>query len=70
MKPRHVIFNQQFLCCLFIFLCIILHNNYASCEWFSSLGQMEDLVQDEMDLITSLRDYISAEEMKLYRIKR
>uniref|UniRef100_H2ZM23 Uncharacterized protein n=1 Tax=Ciona savignyi TaxID=51511 RepID=H2ZM23_CIOSA len=31
---------------------------------------MEDLVYDELDLITSLKDYIKAEETKLEKIKR
>lgn len=39
-------------------------------EWFSSLGQMEDLVYDELDLIKSLREYIKAEENKLDRVRR
>ena len=69
MKQVHLSFKQKVLR-LFIFLCFVLHNNYASCEWFSSLGQMEDLVQDELDLLSSLRDYIKAEEVKLKKIKR
>jgi len=70
MKPLYFIFNQPVLHLLFILVSIILQNDYASCEWFSSLGQMEDLVQDEIDLLSSLRDYIDAEEVKLKKIKR
>ena len=33
-------------------------------------GQMEDLVYDELDLITSLKEYIKAEEAKLDNIKK
>ena len=44
--------------------------HYANSEWFSSLGQMEDLIQDEVDLVSSLQDYITAEEAKLKKIKR
>ena len=70
MKKFSLIFKNCFVPCLFIFICIFLHNNYANCEWFSSLGQMEDLVQDEIDLLSSLRQYINAEEMKLKKIKK
>ncbi len=36
---------------------------------FSS-GQMTDLLYTEKDLVTSLKDYIRAEENKLERVKR
>ena len=49
---------------------LFLFTNYAKCEWFSSLSQMEDLVHDEIDLLSSLRDYINAEETKIMKIKR
>lgn len=53
------------------FLCLSLTQiHYASCEWFSSLGQMEDLINDEVDLVSSLQDYITAEEEKLSKIKK
>lgn len=42
----------------------------VSCEYFSSLGQMEDLIYQESELIASLYDYINAEEDKLSKIKR
>lgn len=38
-------------------------------EWYSSIGHMEDLVSEEMDLISSLKDFIVAEEAKLERLK-
>lgn len=33
-------------------------------------GQMTDLLYTEKDLVTSLKDYIRAEENKLERVKR
>ncbi|XP_078483537.1 prolyl 4-hydroxylase subunit alpha-1-like [Ciona intestinalis] len=52
---------------LFLFNFILI---CTKAEWFSSLGQMEDLVYDELDLITSLKEYIKAEEAKLDNIKK
>ena len=69
MKSVHKLL-QSILPCLFIFVSLISNLNYAKCEWFSSLGQMEDLVHDELDLLSSLREYINAEEVKLKKIKR
>lgn len=34
------------------------------------LGQMTDLIHTEKDLVTSLKDYIKAEEDKLEQIKK
>lgn len=39
------------------------------CEWYSSIGHMEDLVYEEMGLLTTLDGYIEAEEKKLDKIK-
>lgn len=36
----------------------------------SRSGQMTDLLYTEKDLVTSLKDYIKAEENKLERVKR
>ena len=65
--------HSSFCKCSFLFLYIyflFIHCDYANCEWFSSLGQMEDLVIHEAYLVSSLRDYIKAEEVKLEKIKR
>nr|CAB3264618.1 prolyl 4-hydroxylase subunit alpha-1-like [Phallusia mammillata] len=48
-------------------LCAFL--SICQAEWFSSLGQMEDLVYDELDLLKSLNEYIKAEENKLNRVR-
>lgn len=37
---------------------------------FLLLGQMTDLIRTEKDLVTSLKDYIKAEEDKLEQIKK
>ncbi|XP_056902715.1 prolyl 4-hydroxylase subunit alpha-1b isoform X1 [Takifugu flavidus] len=42
----------------------------AHVDFFTSIGQMTDLLYTEKDLVTSLKDYIRAEENKLERVKR
>ncbi|XP_058508107.1 prolyl 4-hydroxylase subunit alpha-1b isoform X4 [Solea solea] len=39
-------------------------------DFFTSIGQMTDLLYTEKDLVTSLKDYIKAEENKLEQVKR
>ncbi|KAM9804005.1 prolyl 4-hydroxylase subunit alpha-1b [Neosynchiropus ocellatus] len=39
-------------------------------DFFTSIGQMTDLLYTEKDLVTSLKDYIKAEESKLDRLKK
>ncbi|XP_029963118.1 prolyl 4-hydroxylase subunit alpha-1b isoform X3 [Salarias fasciatus] len=39
-------------------------------DFFTSIGQMTDLLYTEKDLVTSLKDYIRAEENKLEQVKR
>lgn len=47
---------------------------FSSCsahnDFFTSIGQMTDLLFTEKDLVTSLKDYIRAEESKLEQIKK
>ncbi|XP_044034133.1 prolyl 4-hydroxylase subunit alpha-1a isoform X1 [Siniperca chuatsi] len=56
-------------CCLLIhvllFTCSSAHNDF-----FTSIGHMTDLLFTEKDLVTSLKDYIRAEESKLEQIKK
>ena len=55
--------------CLFLVTLTLITT--ATCtEWFSSLGQMEDLIYAEQDLILSLKRYIQAEEAKLSKVRR
>ncbi|MGH0120856.1 UNVERIFIED_CONTAM: hypothetical protein FKN15_024337 [Acipenser sinensis] len=42
----------------------------AHVDFYTSIGQMTDLLYTEKDLVTSLKDYIKAEESKLEQIKR
>ncbi|XP_043925129.1 prolyl 4-hydroxylase subunit alpha-2 isoform X2 [Protopterus annectens] len=39
-------------------------------EFFTSIGQMTDLIFTEKDLVNSLKEYIKAEESKMSKIKR
>ncbi|XP_069045124.1 prolyl 4-hydroxylase subunit alpha-1 isoform X2 [Lepisosteus oculatus] len=39
-------------------------------DFFTSIGQMTDLLYTEKDLVTSLKDYIRAEESKLEQVKQ
>uniref|UniRef100_A0A8P4KDK4 procollagen-proline 4-dioxygenase n=1 Tax=Dicentrarchus labrax TaxID=13489 RepID=A0A8P4KDK4_DICLA len=54
-------------CCLLILLfsCSSAHNDF-----YTSIGHMTDLLFTEKDLVTSLKDYIRAEESKLEQIKK
>uniref|UniRef100_A0A8C9XC70 Prolyl 4-hydroxylase subunit alpha-1 n=1 Tax=Sander lucioperca TaxID=283035 RepID=A0A8C9XC70_SANLU len=54
--------------CLLLLSC--LQSLSANNEFFSSIGQMTDLLYTEKDLVTSLKDYIKAEENKLERVKQ
>ncbi|XP_040218229.1 prolyl 4-hydroxylase subunit alpha-1 isoform X2 [Rana temporaria] len=39
-------------------------------DFFTSIGHMTDLLYTEKDLVTSLKDYIKAEELKLQQVKK
>uniref|UniRef100_A0A8C0ZXN8 Prolyl 4-hydroxylase subunit alpha-1 n=1 Tax=Castor canadensis TaxID=51338 RepID=A0A8C0ZXN8_CASCN len=49
---------------------ILLPQSLAHPGFFTSIGQMTDLIHTEKDLVTSLKDYIKAEENKLEQIKK
>uniref|UniRef100_A0A8C2W7D0 Prolyl 4-hydroxylase subunit alpha-1 n=1 Tax=Chinchilla lanigera TaxID=34839 RepID=A0A8C2W7D0_CHILA len=49
---------------------ILLPQTLAHPGFFTSIGQMTDLIHTEKDLVTSLKDYIKAEEDKLEQIKK
>ncbi|GAB1295134.1 Prolyl 4-hydroxylase subunit alpha-1 [Apodemus speciosus] len=53
-----------------VMLGILLPQSLAHPGFFTSIGQMTDLIHNEKDLVTSLKDYIKAEEDKLEQIKR
>ncbi|XP_016157145.1 PREDICTED: prolyl 4-hydroxylase subunit alpha-2 isoform X3 [Ficedula albicollis] len=53
---------------LMFFLCIFLIW-HTEAEFFTSIGQMTDLIYAEKDLVQSLQEYIRAEEKKLSQIK-
>ncbi|XP_037542038.1 prolyl 4-hydroxylase subunit alpha-1b [Nematolebias whitei] len=55
-------------CCLLLLIC--LPSLSAHNDFFTSIGHMTDLLYTEKDLVTSLKDYIRAEENKLERVKR
>uniref|UniRef100_A0AAQ6A4L5 Prolyl 4-hydroxylase subunit alpha-1 n=1 Tax=Amphiprion ocellaris TaxID=80972 RepID=A0AAQ6A4L5_AMPOC len=54
--------------CLLLLSC--LQSLSAHNDFFTSIGQMTDLLYTEKDLVTSLKDYIKAEESKLEQVKR
>ncbi|XP_068576057.1 prolyl 4-hydroxylase subunit alpha-1b isoform X3 [Cebidichthys violaceus] len=56
--------------CLCLLLLSCLQSLSANHDFFTSIGQMTDLLYTEKDLVTSLKDYIRAEENKLERVKR
>uniref|UniRef100_A0A8C4WCV0 Prolyl 4-hydroxylase subunit alpha-1 n=1 Tax=Gopherus evgoodei TaxID=1825980 RepID=A0A8C4WCV0_9SAUR len=51
-------------------LSFLLPHSYAHIDFFTSIGHMTDLINTEKDLVTSLKDYIKAEESKLEQIKK
>uniref|UniRef100_A0A8C0H0F8 Prolyl 4-hydroxylase subunit alpha-1 n=1 Tax=Chelonoidis abingdonii TaxID=106734 RepID=A0A8C0H0F8_CHEAB len=51
-------------------LSFLLPHSYAHMDFFTSIGHMTDLINTEKDLVTSLKDYIKAEENKLEQIKK
>ncbi|XP_069741624.1 prolyl 4-hydroxylase subunit alpha-1-like isoform X3 [Narcine bancroftii] len=57
------------ICCVFG-LGILISISQAHSDFFTSIGQMTDLLYTEKDLVTSLKDYIKAEERKLGEIKQ
>uniref|UniRef100_A0A3P9MCB2 procollagen-proline 4-dioxygenase n=1 Tax=Oryzias latipes TaxID=8090 RepID=A0A3P9MCB2_ORYLA len=59
--------RRMLLCC---FIHLLLFSSPAQSDLFTSIGQMTDLLIMEKDLLSSLKDYISAEEQKLRRIKQ
>lgn len=58
-------FKVNVIVCIFV----LLSNGYAT-EWFSSLGQMEDLIHDEVDLLASLEKHIESETVRLDKLKK
>ncbi|KAM9425937.1 prolyl 4-hydroxylase subunit alpha-1-like isoform 1-T2 [Pholidichthys leucotaenia] len=66
MARRH---SSSSLYILFIIL-VTTSSSSAHSDFFTSIGQMTDLVFTEKDLVTSLKDYIRAEESKLEQIKK
>nr|XP_030718435.1 prolyl 4-hydroxylase subunit alpha-1 isoform X3 [Globicephala melas] len=48
----------------------LLPQSLADPGFFTSIGQMTDLIRTEKDLVASLKDYIKAEEDKLEQIKK
>ncbi|XP_035257426.1 prolyl 4-hydroxylase subunit alpha-1a isoform X3 [Anguilla anguilla] len=53
-----------------VVLSCLLYRSLAHDDFFTSIGQMTDLLYTEKDLVTSLKDYIRAEENKLERVKK
>ncbi|XP_054655294.1 prolyl 4-hydroxylase subunit alpha-1-like isoform X2 [Dunckerocampus dactyliophorus] len=61
-------FRKVLLCwCLLLLSC---RPTLSAHDFFTSIGQMTDLLFTEKDLVTSLKDYIKAEESKLERVKK
>ncbi|KAK7901890.1 hypothetical protein WMY93_018659 [Mugilogobius chulae] len=63
-----MLFSRMELLCW----CLLLLSSLTSvsADFFTSIGQMTDLLYTEKDLVTSLKDYIKAEENKLAQIKQ
>ncbi|XP_072293057.1 prolyl 4-hydroxylase subunit alpha-1b isoform X1 [Eucyclogobius newberryi] len=59
--------RMELLCWCLLLLSSLLS---VSADFYTSIGQMTDLLYTEKDLVTSLKDYIKAEENKLAQIKQ
>ncbi|XP_027714346.1 prolyl 4-hydroxylase subunit alpha-1 isoform X1 [Vombatus ursinus] len=59
--------SRMFWCILIVGL---LRHSLAHTDFFTSIGHMTDLIHTEKDLVTSLKDYIKAEEVKLEQVKK
>ncbi|XP_041921620.1 prolyl 4-hydroxylase subunit alpha-1b isoform X2 [Alosa alosa] len=53
-----------------LILSCFFHTLLAHNDFYTSIGQMTDLLYIEKDLVTSLKDYIKAEESKLDQVKK
>ncbi|XP_060795464.1 prolyl 4-hydroxylase subunit alpha-1a isoform X3 [Neoarius graeffei] len=53
-----------------LLISLFLPNCSAHNDFYTSIGQMTDLLFMEKDLVKSLKDYIKAEESKLEQVKR
>ncbi|XP_071987070.1 prolyl 4-hydroxylase subunit alpha-1 isoform X3 [Engystomops pustulosus] len=51
-------------------LLVLFSSCQAHKDFFTSIGHMTDLLYTEKDLLTSLKEYIKAEELKLEQIKK
>ncbi|KAM9364477.1 prolyl 4-hydroxylase subunit alpha-1b isoform 2-T2 [Pholidichthys leucotaenia] len=65
-----MLFTRMELPCWCLLLLSCLQSLSAHVDFFTSIGQMTDLIYTEKDLVTSLKDYIRAEENKLEQVKR
>ncbi|XP_071759234.1 prolyl 4-hydroxylase subunit alpha-1-like isoform X1 [Centroberyx gerrardi] len=63
-------FRMELQCWCFLLLSCLLQSLSAHNDFFTSIGQMTDLLYTEKDLVTSLKDYIRAEESKLEQVKQ
>ncbi|XP_072523004.1 prolyl 4-hydroxylase subunit alpha-1a isoform X2 [Salminus brasiliensis] len=61
--------KMRSVCCVLLISCL-LPKCSAHNDFFTSIGQMTDLLFTEKDLVTSLKDYIKAEESKLEQVKQ
>ncbi|KAG9267571.1 prolyl 4-hydroxylase subunit alpha-1 isoform X1 [Astyanax mexicanus] len=61
---------MEMWCVWYVLLIGYLCKCSAHNDFFTSIGQMTDLLFTEKDLVTSLKDYIKAEESKLELVKQ
>ncbi|XP_043912048.1 prolyl 4-hydroxylase subunit alpha-1 isoform X4 [Protopterus annectens] len=62
--------GRSMMFCFFVAFFAVLRYSSGYSDFFTSIGHMTDLVNTEKDLVTSLKDYIKAEESKLQQIKQ
>ncbi|KAL6478334.1 hypothetical protein MHYP_G00141690 [Metynnis hypsauchen] len=62
--------NTVLMALYWLMLGLFFQTLHAHVDFFTSIGQMTDLLYTEKDLVTSLKDYIRAEESKLQQVKQ
>ena len=51
-----------------LFLSVLFYLSQA--EVFTSMVELEDLIESEKDVVDTLEDYLAAEEARLQRVRR
>ncbi|RXN08895.1 prolyl 4-hydroxylase subunit alpha-1-like isoform X1 [Labeo rohita] len=68
-KLTHSTVGSFLMALCWFLLSFLFHSLYAHNDFFTSIGQMTDLLYTEKDLVNSLKEYIKQEENRLELVK-